>query len=209
MYNIVMKKVLLTAFEPFGGRGVNPALQVMAAIKPAAFRNLTLYKAALPVSGKAIGPKIRSLISGLKPDYIISLGMAEGESAVRVERFALNIQDYRIKDNDGWRPEGCLIQAAGPAAYFVNSDTARLAAAIAKAGVPVYISNHAGAYVCNNLMYEALHAISESGLKTKFAFIHLPLTTAMAAAEKSRAIQPSLPLELQIKAATAALKSLK
>jgi pyrrolidone-carboxylate peptidase len=58
-------------------------------------------------------------------------------------------------------------------------------------------------------MYEALHAIAAAKLKTKFAFIHLPLTTAMAAAEKSRAIQPSLPLELQIKAATAILKVLK
>ena len=204
-----MKKVLLTAFEPFGGRGFNPALQVMAAIKPAAFRNLRLYKAALPVSGKAIGPKIRSLIDGLKPDYIVSLGMAEGEAAVRVERFALNIQDYRIKDNDGWRPEACLIQPAGPAAYFVNCDTARLAAAIARAGVPVYISNHAGAYVCNNLMYEAMHAISAAGLKTKFAFIHLPLTTGMAAAEKGRAIQPSLPLDLLVKAAAAVIKGIK
>ena len=33
-----MKKVLLTAFEPFGGRKVSPALQDMAALKPAACR---------------------------------------------------------------------------------------------------------------------------------------------------------------------------
>ena len=204
-----MKKVLLTAFEPFGGRGVNPALQVMAAIKPAAFRGLRLSKAALPVSGKAIGPKIRSLITEFKPDYVISLGLAAGEAAVRVERFALNIQDYGIKDNDGWRPEGSLIQPQGPAAYFVNSDPARLAAAIAKTGAPVYVSNHAGAYVCNNLMYEAMHVITTGGLNTKFAFIHLPLTTGMAAAEKGRAIQPSLPLELLVKAAAAAIKGIK
>jgi pyroglutamyl-peptidase len=204
-----MKKVLLTAFEPFGGRGVNPALQVMEALKPAAFKSLRLHKAALPVSGRAIGPKIRSLIAEFKPDYIISLGLAEGEAAVRVERFALNILDYRIKDNAGWRPEGGLIQPSGPAAYFVNSDPVRMAAAIAGTGAPVYVSNHAGAYVCNTLMYEALHALAAGGLKTKFAFIHLPLTTVMAAAEKSRAIPPSLPLELLVQAAAAAIKGIK
>ena len=203
-----MKKVLLTAFEPFGGRKVNPALQVMAALKPAAFPNLRLRKAALPVDGKTVGPKIRGLIKEFKPDYIISLGLAEGEAALRVERFALNIRDYRIKDNGGWQPEGTLVHAAGPAAYFVTCDPLRLAAAIGKTGAPVYVSNHAGAYVCNTLMYEALHAVAEGGLKTKFAFIHLPLTTGMAAAEKSR-VPASLPLALLVKAAAAVLKTLK
>lgn len=204
-----MKKVLLTAFEPFGGRKVNPALQVMAALKPSSFKNLRLRKTALPVDGKTVGPKIRSLITDFKPDYIISLGLAEGEAAVRVERLAVNVRDYRIKDNGGWQPEGTLIQAAGPAAYFVTCDPLCLAAAIGKAGAPVYVSNHAGAYVCNTLMYEALHAVAEAGLKTKFAFVHLPLTTAMAAAEKGRAVPPSLPLELLVKAAAAVLKTLK
>jgi hypothetical protein len=68
-----------------------------------------------------------------------------------------------------------------------------------RAKVPAYVSNYAGAYVCNHLMYEALHAIALQGLPTRFAFIHLPLTIEMALPETSgKAIPPSLPLDALI-----------
>jgi pyroglutamyl-peptidase len=203
------KKILVTAFMPFAGRKTNPALEVMARLRPSAFKNCLLYREKLPVSGKVIGRKVSALISKVKPDFIVSLGLAAGETGIRIERFALNIQDYGIEDNSGYQPKGLPIKKDGPAAYLVTSNPVRLAAAIKKAAVPVYISNHAGAYVCNHLMYEALHSIHAAGLKTKFAFIHLPLTTEMAVLEKpGRAIPPSLPLDTLVKAVEEAVKVL-
>ena len=70
--------------------------------------------------------------------------LAAGEAAVRAERFAVNIADYRIKDNSGWQPEGKKIDEKGPAAYFVTADPVKLAAAARRAGAPAYVSNHAG-----------------------------------------------------------------
>ncbi len=209
-YNIIMKKkILVTAFEPFAGRKINPSLQVLAALKPAAF-GCSLYREKLPVSGKAVENRIKALVSRLKPDFLVSLGLAAGETGIRVERFALNIQDYGIKDNSGYMPEGDKIDEKGPAAYFVNTDPLKLAAAARKAGAPAYVSNHAGAYVCNHLMYAAMRSIGAAGLKTKFAFIHLPLTTEMALLEKpGRGIPPSLPLSLLVKAVEAAIKAIK
>ncbi len=145
-YNIIMaKKILVTAFEPFGGRSRNPALEVMAGLKPAAFPGSRLYKARLPVSGRAVGTEIGKLLLKLKPDLVVSLGLAAGEAGLRIERFGLNILDYGIKDNKGWLPEGRKIKADGPAAYFVNTDPLKLAAAARKTGIPAYVSNHAGA----------------------------------------------------------------
>jgi pyroglutamyl-peptidase len=204
------KKILVTAFEPFAGRKINPALEVMAKLKPSSFKDCRLYRAKMPVSGKAVGGRIAALISKIKPDHLISLGLAAGETGIRVERFALNIQDYGIKDNSGYRPEGKKIAANGPAAYFVNADPLKLATAARKAGVPAYVSNHAGAYVCNHLMYEAMHAITTGCLKTKFAFFHLPLTTEMALLEtQGRGVPPSLPLALLAKAVEAMIKEIK
>jgi len=206
---VMKKKILITAFVPFAGRRANPAIEVMARLRPSAFKNCRFYKEKLPVSGEIIGRKISGLILKIKPDCLVSLGLAAGETAIRVERFALNIQDYGIKDNSGYQPKGRPVKKDGPAAYFVNSNPARLAAAVKKVSVPVYISNHAGAYVCNHLMYEALRAITAARMKTKFAFIHLPLTTEMAALEKpGRAIPPSLPLATLIKAVEAIIKAL-
>lgn len=199
------KNILVTGFEPFGGRGENPSLQVLARLKaPAGAR---LFKARLPVTGRAVGPRIAALIARHKPDLVVSLGLAAGEAAIRVERFAVNVADYAIKDNSGWQPEGMRLDAAGPAAYFVTADPLKLAAAARRAGAPAYVSNHAGGYVCNTLMYAALRAIELSGLPAIYAFVHLPVSTEMALKEKpGPRISPSLPLDLLVRAAAAAVK---
>jgi pyroglutamyl-peptidase len=129
-----MKNILVTGFEPFGGRGANPSLEVLAKLKP--FPGTRLFKARLPVSGRAVGKKIASLIARLKPDLVVSLGLAAGEAAIRVERFAVNIADYSIKDNAAWQPEGRRLDEQGPAAYFVTTDPLKLAAAPRRAGAP-------------------------------------------------------------------------
>lgn len=199
------KKILVTAFEPFGGRDENPTLRVMAALKaPAGAR---LFRARLPVEGRAVGKKIETLLTRLKPDLLISLGLAAGEAAIRVERFGLNIADYRIKDNAGWAPEGEKLEPSGPEACAVTIDPLRLAAAARRAGAPSYVSNNAGGYVCNTLMYRAMRAIGKSGLGTRYAFIHVPVSTEMALKEKpGKNISPSLPLALITKAVQSAVK---
>ncbi len=200
-----MKKLLITAFEPFDGRSENPTLAVLAALK--APRGARLFKARLPVSGRAVGKKIDALLARVKPDAVISLGLAAGEAALRVERFAVNVADYRVKDNAGWQPEGETLDKAGPAAYFVTVDPLRLAAAARRAGAPAYVSNHAGGYVCNTLMYAAMRSIDKSGLRAKYAFIHVPVSTEMALKEKpGPKISPSLPLALIAGAVQAAIK---
>lgn len=200
-----MKKILVTAFEPFDGRAENPTLAVLAGLKTPA--GAKLFRARLPVSGRAVGKKISALLARVKPDLVISLGLAAGEAAVRVERFAVNIADYRIKDNAGWRPEGKKLDEKGAAAYFVTVDPLKLAAAARRAGAPAYVSNHAGGYVCNTLMYEALRAIELSGLGAHYAFIHLPVSTEMALKEQpGPKISPSLPLALLTRAVQAAIK---
>lgn len=203
------KKILVTAFVPFGGRKSNPALEVMLKLDPAAFRNCLLYRDKLPVNGRTVGRKITGLLTGIKPDIAVSLGLAAGETAIRAERFALNLQDYPVKDNAGYQPMGRPINPAGPAAYLLNSDPERVAAAVRKTSVPAYVSNHAGTYVCNHLMYEAMAAITAGAMRTRFAFIHLPLAAETEAREiPGRAIPPSLPLDTMIKAVEAAIKEL-
>jgi pyroglutamyl-peptidase len=201
-----MKKILVTAFEPFGGDAENPTLAVLARLKAPA--GAKLFKARLPVSGRAVGKKISALLARVKPDLVISLGLAAGEAAIRVERLAVNVADYRIKDNAGWQPEGKALDEKGPAAYFVTVDPLKLAAAARRAGAPAYVSNHAGCYVCNTLMYAALLALEKAGRRAKYAFIHIPVTTEMALKEKpGPKISPSLPLDLVTKAVSAAIKA--
>lgn len=200
------KTILVTAFEPFGGRSRNPSLEVLAGLKaPAGAR---LVKARLPVSGRAVGPRAAALLKRHKPDIMVSLGLAAGEAGLRVERFGVNVLDYGIKDNSGWKPEGEPVDGKGPAACLVTLDPKKLAAAARSAGLPAYVSNHAGGYVCNTAIYSSLRAIEAAGLATRYAFLHLPLTTEIVLAEKpGRALAPSLPLALLVRGVEAALKA--
>ena len=69
-------------------------------------------------------------------------------------------------------------------------------------GIPSAVSNSAGTFVCNHLMYGVLHYISERGLATLAGFIHIPYMPEQAAGKEGMA---SLPLELDVRAIELAL----
>lgn len=190
-----MKKILVTAFEAFGGRATNPSLFIQKSL-PSSVRGNKILKAVIPVSGKGASEKIKELLQSHKPDIALSFGLAAGETAVRIERFGLNIKDYGIKDNNGEQPAGEKICNEGPAAYAVSILPEKIVAALLKKNIPAYASSHAGTYVCNTLIYEAMRAIDESGLKTKYLFVHFPLSSEEAVFEKPAKFPPSLPAEM-------------
>jgi pyroglutamyl-peptidase len=47
-------------------------------------------------------------------------------------------------------------------------------AALKSKEIPVRISNHAGAFLCNHVLYLALHEIAQSCALTECGFIHVP-----------------------------------
>ena len=91
------------------------------------------------------------------------------------------MDDARIPDNDGGQPIDEKIVADGPSAYFSNLPIKAMAEAIKKAGLPGRVSNSAGTYVCNHIMYQLLHIINESYPNVKGGFIHVPFSEAQVA----------------------------
>ncbi len=66
------------------------------------------------------------------------------------------------------------IRANAPAAYFCTVPVKAMVAAMARAGVPAEVSNSAGTFVCNHLIYGVLHHISGREYPTRAGFIHVP-----------------------------------
>jgi pyroglutamyl-peptidase len=114
---------------------------------------------------------------------------------VTPERIAVNIRHARIPDNAGNQPQNAFVEAAGPAAYFATVDVPKIVDAIALTGIPADISNSAGAFVCNDVLYSLLHRYH--GTATKVGFIHVPYLPQQGT--------PSLTLEQIIRALTAAI----
>lgn len=167
-------KVLLTGFEPFGDIAVNPSQLVIEAMAHHTLPDMVITAEVLPTEYQAAGARVRELIETISPDVVLSIGVAAGRKGLHLERVALNLDDARLPDNAGQLCQGSPITDDGAPAYFSNMPLADLKASLLEKNVPVTISNHAGAYVCNHVFYSAMHTINELGLNTLCSFLHIP-----------------------------------
>ncbi|MCK9547212.1 MAG: pyroglutamyl-peptidase I [Sphaerochaeta sp.] len=192
-------KVLLTAFDPFGGEKVNPALE---AVKLVNVTSVSMEKLEVPtVFHKAID-RVAERIKEVEPDVVLAIGQAGGRFDITVERVAINIDDARIPDNEGNQPIDVPIVAGAPPAYFSTLPIKAMVEAIRKAGIPATVSNTAGTFVCNHLMYGILHTLAALDRPVRGGFIHVPFVPgqviakpfvpSMALADITRAIEVAI-----------------
>lgn len=176
------KRLLITGFEPFGGEAVNPSWQAVQSL-PDTVGRYSLQKLRIPTVFGEGAAAVLAAARKFSPDVILCIGQAGGRSAVTPERIAVNIRDARIPDNANNQPRGEFIAPNGPAAYFTTVPVADMAAAIRAQGLPATVSNSAGAFVCNDVLYTLLHHYA--GTATRVGFIHVPYLPAQGT--------PSLP----------------
>lgn len=192
-----MKKLLITGFDPFGGASINPAWAAVAQL-PDCIGNYMLCKLNIPTVFGLAGETVLRKCAEFHPDVVLCIGQAGGREAVTPERIAVNIRDARIPDNAGNQPQGEFVAEDGPAAYFSTLPVASMAQAIRDAGLPATVSNSAGAFVCNDVLYTLLQHFA--GTHVRVGFIHVPYLPEQG--------NPSLPLADTVKALEASIASL-
>lgn len=197
-------KILITAFEPFGGEKVNPALEAMKLL-PDKIGEAQILKLELPTVFKKSIEKVWQHIDEYEPDIVISLGQAGGRACISIERVAINIDDTTMADNEGNMPVDQPIFKDGENAYFSNLPIKNMVEDIKKAGIPANISNTAGTYVCNHVMYGILYKIHKERLNIKAGFIHVPFIPEQVVNKPEK---PSMSLENIVKAVEIACKVL-
>ena len=166
-------KILLTAFEPFGGDTVNPAQEAVALVRDE-IAGASIVKVGVPVVfGKSV-ETVRAAMEAEKPDVVLCIGQAGGRFGLTPERVAINIDDARIPDNEGNQPLDSAIFEDGAPAYFASLPVKAMVAAIREAGIPSSLSYTAGTYVCNHLMYGVLYHIAKSYPEMRGGFMHVP-----------------------------------
>ncbi len=165
--------VLVTGFEPFGGDARNPSWEVCERL-PGAIAGLRVEVCRVACEFRRSIEALAEAIERHRPALVVCLGLAPGRTHLGVERVAINVDDARIADNAGAQPVDEPIAASGPAAYFATLPVKVMVAAMRAAGVPAEVSNSAGTYVCNHLMYGVLHYLAASGTRARAGLIHLP-----------------------------------
>jgi len=212
------RTVLVTGFEPYGGRRINPAAEVARALDGTIVDGFTVNGAILPVSQRGLGERLEAMLTELAPAIVISLGLAPGEPMIRLERFGLNLLDFEIPDNDGIRLADAPIEANGSTAVRASLPLRAIEAALLEAGIPARLSSTAGTYLCNATLYGLIRLL-EARLPTSLGgFIHLPylpeqVAQLLADGKRDRRIElaqrsdiASMDLATQIRAVTIAMR---
>jgi len=174
-----MKTVLITGFDPFGGETVNPALEAVMQL-PDEIDDIKIIKLELPtVFGKSADILCRA-IADEQPDVVISVGQAGGRAGISLERVAVNINDADIRDNEGNQPIDTPILGNSAVAYFSTLPIKTIVSSLHKKGIPASVSDSAGTFVCNHVMYAALNYAAVNNPMMKAGFVHIPYTPAQA-----------------------------
>ena len=191
-------KIIVTGFDPFGGEKINPSIECVKALPEV--EGVELIRLELPTVFKESAKRLNEVINEVKPDAVLSVGQAGGRPGITMERIAINVDDARIPDNISQQPIDEEIQVEGEAAYFSTLPIKRIVKAIREAGISAEVSNSAGTFVCNHIMYQALFAATKADKPFKAGFMHIPEQTAD---------KPSLPLEESTKALQIAIETIR
>ncbi|OHX11291.1 pyroglutamyl-peptidase I [Chromobacterium sphagni] len=171
-----MKTVLLTGFEPFGGETVNPSWEAARRLDGVQLGGARIVARQLPCVFGAALAALDGHLAELRPAMVIAVGQAGGRADISVERVAINIDDARIADNAGQQPIDRSIAVDGPAAYFSTLPIKAIVAGLRARGIPASVSQTAGTFVCNHVMYGLLHRRGP-----RAGFIHIPYLPEQAA----------------------------
>lgn len=166
-------KVLVTGFEPFGGEKVNPALEAIKGL-PSEIHGAEVSWLEVPTVFHKSAQVLEEEMSRYQPDFVLCIGQAGGRSSLTPERVAINQDDARIPDNDGNQPIDLPIRQDGAPAYFSSLPIKAMVQAIKKEGLPASVSNTAGTFVCNHLMYQSLYLVEKKFPHVKAGFMHIP-----------------------------------
>ena len=166
-------KILVTGFDPFEDEPINPSWEAVRRL-PDKVEDAEIIKLQVPTVFGRAADVVRDAIVEHDPDVVLSVGQAGGRFAMCPERVAINVDDGRIEDNEGYQPIDATIRSDGPPAYFSTLPVKAMVTAMRKAGIPAVVSNTAGTYVCNHLMYQVLYLIDHDLPGKRGGFVHVP-----------------------------------
>jgi len=174
-------RALLTGFEPYGGRDVNPASEVMRALDGSSAGRIAVIGRKLLVSYQQVRSRIPELLDELQPDIAISLGLWPGETTIRLERLGANLADFEIPDNEGALLEDANISNTPTAALVTTLPIRRIEQELLAKGIPARLSSTAGTFLCNATLFTLLATARHKYQRMRCGFIHLPYLPAQVA----------------------------
>lgn len=175
-------RILLTGFEPFLGRSINPSWEAVRELDGEMIAGAWIRAVRIPV---IYGESVRVIAEELDREPVDALiigGLAYGRSSVNVEALAHAVGDVPWSaDNSGHalaneRSDG---DVSGPDALLATAPVRAITAALNSAGIPAVVSWDGGPYVSNATLYGALRYARDRALPLMCTYLHVPALPEM------------------------------
>ncbi len=166
-------RILLTGFVNFLDHPYNPTQIVAEALDQSEIEGRKVFSHILPVSFTEACLEIKRLLQDAGPwDLHVSLGLASTRTKITPEAIAINlIHNPERPDNLGQCAFLKPLIPGAPEALLSTLPHQKILAELKQGNLPCEVSTHAGAYVCNAVMFQALHTLNKS---IPSGFVHLP-----------------------------------
>lgn len=195
-------RILVTGFTPFGGETINPSWAAVSAL-PDMIGGAQIICCEIETAFESSCVAMAQAMEQYRPDAVLCVGQFGGSTCIRVERVAVNLRDAGIADNAGAQPKDEPVLVGAPEAHFATLPTRKIADGLKTAGIPAALSYSAGTFVCNNLLFFALHEAKKYTPVPRCGFLHVPYLPEQAA---NNANASSMSFETMVRALTRAIE---
>src|SRR5262249_38579493 len=156
-----VRTILVTGFEPFGTHSANPTEGLAKAVDGRRVGDFSVQGVVLPVHHADMAARLGALLAESNPEAGLHLGLAAGRRRIAPEPVAAKVMAHAVPDNAGYRASGEPCVPGGPTAYFPTLPLRTMLKALLDEGIPAYLSNTAGTYLCNQTLYWTLHTVRD------------------------------------------------
>jgi pyroglutamyl-peptidase len=168
--------ILLTGFGPFPGVPENVSGSLVMALASAAtpaFPDFDVRFEILATEWEQAPARVTELIIALSPVLSLHFGVAKTASDIRLETRAANLC-HGTADAAGLTPLSNRLVPNGDDLHAATIPISALYQTLAANGFPVSISDDAGGYLCNAVLYHSVLENNRQGRAGMSGFIHLP-----------------------------------
>jgi pyroglutamyl-peptidase len=169
--------VLVTGFSAFPGMPVNPTQAMVERL---------IERRYVPHGVRAIRYAVIDVVYARLPDWLLSLaeegcpdialhfGVSSSATGFAIETVARNVVGLDRPDATGCTHPAAQIAVSGPATLASSLPEREILGALDRLGLPASASDDAGDYLCNFLLYHALHGICAPYAPPMAGFVHVP-----------------------------------
>lgn len=171
--------ILLTGFGQFPGVAENASALLVERLATSAqkkFPRRRIVAEVLPTEWVGAPKRLKQLYERERPNLALHFGVSERAKGFVIETQARNECRY-APDARGARPASRCISEAAHEALGVSIPAKRIVARLTALSIPAKLSDDAGAYLCNAVLFHAL-CLAEAENGTSAGFIHIPASIA-------------------------------